>query len=431
MKVLKLLLLFVFIFFNCKQNNQNNSVNEKSKKQKIKGLNQLITNDLSVFKQSGYLDRQFNYFIRKWDMAGMSVAVIKNEKLVYAHGFGYSNIEKHEKVNPGNIFRVASVSKLLTAVGIVKLVQDGKLTLDSKVFGKNAILNDSIFNKVKDKRLYNVTIRNLLAHSGGWSQRYGDPAFNSLLIAKKVGDTPPATISTFYKYIASRRLHYTPGTSTSYSNMGYLFLGEVISKASGMPYEEYIRKEILIPNGIIDMHIGSSRAIGRRPNEVRYYEQKNSPLIACFAGNGQMVQKTYGGNPIELLGAAGGWVASSVELAKLLVLIDGYKEVKDIVPSYLLKEMINRERTQGPLGWIRVNKNNTWYRTGSMAGTSAMIKRGNDGISWVVLLNSSSWKGSRFTKEINALMTKVSRRVKKWPEKDLFNYYPLDKNTVF
>lgn len=422
--VIKIFLLLLILFISCKQANRGTTGSKHSGKTDVVGLNKRITNDLNEFDQSEYLGRQFDNFIRKWDMAGMSVAIVKDEKLVYARGFGYANKEKNEKVVPGNVFRLASISKLLTAVAILKLVENKKLSLDSKVFGENAILSDSIFNKVRDKRLKNITVRNLLAHSAGWSQRYGDPAFNSLSIAQKEGDTPPATIHTFYKYIASRSLHFAPGSSTSYSNMGYMFLGEVISKVSEMPYQEYIQQEILLPNGIVDMHIGASLESGRLPNEVKYYEQKDSPLIASFEGSGKMVAKTYGGNPIELLGPAGGWVASSIELAKLLVLIDGYKKVDDIIPPRLMREMTDHERTRGPLGWLRVNKDGTWWRTGSMAGTSAMIKRGNNGISWVVLLNSSSWKGTAFASEINSLMTKTLGRIKTWPEQDLFDYFP-------
>lgn len=426
-KFLKLTLLIFLLFLNCKQVNRSQKQSDKMTGIDSKGLNLRITNDLSSFKQAEYLKHQFDNFLNRWDMTGMSVAIIKDEKLVYAQGFGYSDRENKVKVTPGNVFRLASVSKLLTAVAILKLVENKELSLDSRVFGKHAILNDSILDNVHDKQLYNITVRNLLAHSGGWSQRYGDPAFNSLSIAEKIGDTPPATIRTFYKYIASRRLHFAPGSSASYSNMGYMFLGEVISVVSKMPYEEYIQKEILFPNGIVDMHIGSSLESGRLPNEVKYYEPKDSPLIPSFDGSGQMVPKTYGGNPIELLGPAGGWVASSVELAKLLVLIDDYKKVKDIIPANLLREMINHERTRGPLGWLRINKDGTWWRTGSMAGTSAMMKRGNDGISWVVLFNSSSWKGTSFAGEINSFMTKTLKRIKTWPEQDLFDYYPPTK----
>ncbi len=422
MKIFPLCILLLLT--SCKFANRDNKVPEKTKEPEYKGLNYIITNELSEFKQSDYIDRQFENFLEKWAMTGMSVAIIKDERLVYAHGFGYSDRENKIKMTPGNIFRVASVSKMLTAVAIIKLVENGKLNLESRVFGNGAILNDSIFDKIKDNRLKNITVRNLLAHSGGWSQRYGDPAFNSLSIAEKVGDVPPATIHSFYKFIAARNLHFAPGTSASYSNMGYMFLGEVISKVSGQPYADYIQNEILSLNGIYDMHIGSSFESGRLPNEVKYYEPEKSPLIPCFDGKGQLVAKVYGGNPIELLGPAGGWVASSVELAKLLVMIDGNNKVKDIVMPRLHQEMVCDERTRGPLGWLKINKDGSWWRTGSMAGTSAMMKRCTNGMSWVVLFNSSSWKGTSFAHEINGIMTKVLANVKTWPDQDLFNYHP-------
>ena len=422
--VVKFLLLCFIVLLNCKQANRNTKDSDNREKLKAKCLNSRISNHLSEFKYSDYIDRQFENFLKKWSMTGMSVAIVKDERLVYAHGFGYADREKAIEITPGHVFRLASISKLITAVAIIKLVENGKLSLDSKVFGENAILNDSIFYNPKDNRLKDITIRHLLAHSGGWSQRYGDPAFNSLSIAEKVGDTPPATICSYCKFVAGRNLHFTPGTSSSYSNMGYMFLGEVISKITGRPYDEYIRHEILIPNGIYDMHVGNSLESGRLENEVKYYEQEDSPLIPGFDGSNQLVPKVYGGNPIELLGPAGGWLASSVELARLLVLIDGNNLVKDIIPHRLLHEMVCRERTRGPLGWLRVLPDGDWWRTGSMAGTSAMMKRCKNGIGWVVLFNSSSWKGTLFANEINSIMTKVIGHVKTWPDHDLFDYYP-------
>ncbi|MDX9882885.1 MAG: serine hydrolase domain-containing protein [Prolixibacteraceae bacterium] len=426
-RFIKFFLLCTIVLLSCKQVNRNAKVAaDKLEKLKANCLNSRISNHLSEFKYSDYLGRQFEHFMAKWSMTGMSVAIVKDERLVYARGFGYADRENKIKVVPGNVFRLASISKLITAVAILKLVENGKLSLGSKVFGENGILNDSIFQNPKDKRLKDITIRHVLAHSGGWSQRYGDPAFNSLSIAEKVDDVPPATIRSFYKFIAGRNLHFTPGTSSSYSNMGYMFLGEVISTISGRPYDEYIRDEILFPNGIYDMHVGASLESGRRENEVKYYEPEDSPLIPGFDGSNRLVPKVYGGNPIELLGPAGGWLASSVELARLLVLIDGNNKVKDIIPHGLLHEMVCHERTKGPLGWLRVSPDGDWWRTGSMAGTSAMMKRCKNGIGWVVLFNSSSWKGTLFANEINSIMTKVIGHVKAWPNHDLFDYHPSE-----
>jgi CubicO group peptidase (beta-lactamase class C family) len=391
----------------------------------LKGLNYRVKNGLSNFEYSNYIKKQVNRFLERWELKGVSIAIIKDEKLVYAQGFGEARAGGDE-VQPGNLFRVASVSKLITAVAIMHLVEQGRLSLSDKVFGEGAVLDNRHFHDVLDKKLRDITVQHLLAHSAGWSQRYGDPAFHSLNIAKYVGDTPPATMDTYSKYVATRKLSYPPGTRVSYSNMGYMFLGEVISKISGKSYEDFVREEILIPNGILDMHIGQSVNGNKFPNEVDYFEQRDSPLILDFKGSGMEVPKSNGGNPIGLLGAAGGWVCSSIELARFIVLIDGYPEVQDILSNKSIIEMTDNAYAKGPLGWRSITNPGNWSRTGSMSGSVAMLNRQSNGISWVFLSNTSSWKGSKFPHEINQLMQNVIGHVKEWPQQDLFNYYPIE-----
>lgn len=386
------------------------------------GLNDRITNELSSFSGSTYIEKEMERFLRTWNLKGASIAIVKDEQLVYAHGFGIADLDSNV-VQPSHLFRVASISKLITAIGIMHLVEDKKLSLDDKVFGADAILKYKVFDEVRDKSLYRITVRDLLAHAAGWSQRYGDPAFLPLKIAELVEDEAPATMYSYYKYIASRRLTYRPGTSYSYSNMGYMFLADVISTASGMPYEDYIRNHILIPNGIYDMHIGASFQSDKRTNEVNYWVEEENDSIPCFDGSGQLVSKANGGNHIELLGAAGGWICSAVELARLITLIDAQDRVPDILSRESIEIMTNQKRTEGPLGWKSIYSNNAWIRTGSMAGTSAAIKRMENGYTWVFISNTSMWKGSKLDRNINYLMTSILHRTKHWPEQDLFNYY--------
>lgn len=389
-----------------------------------KGLNYRITNDLSEFSGGKFIDKEANDFLRQWNLAGMTMSVVKDGKLIYAHGFGYSDVEAKQPVTPGQLFRIASVSKLITAVAIMNLVEHKSISLDSKVFGPKAIIKDSIFNKVKDPRLYNITVRHLLAHAGGWSFRYGDMAFNSLLLLELNGETGAATMDSYCRFIASRKLHFDPGTRSSYSNMGYMFLRKVIESVTGQTYEKYVTNEVLKPIGITDMHIGRSYLSERRFNEVKYYESDDNQLVSCFDGTGRMVPKQYGGNPIELLGPAGGWIASSVELAKLMVMVDGFKNVPDMLPGNLINQMVENKLFRGPLGWKTVKDNGDWIRTGSMAGTSAIMKRQSNGFSWVVIINSSSWKGPRLPYYVNYMMGKVEHSVKNWPKRDLFKYKP-------
>ena len=396
----------------------------KEKEVDAKGLNFRISNDLSDFPGSKFIEKEANGFLHLWKLAGMTMSIVKDGKLVYAHGFGYSDIEAKQPVLPGQLFRLASVSKLITAVAIMKLVEHKSISLDSKVFGPNGIIKNPIFDKVKDPRLYKITVRHLLAHAGGWSLHYGDMAFNSLLVLELNGETGAATMDSYNHFIASRKLHFDPGTRSSYSNMGYMFLKEVIESVTGQTYEDYVRNEVLKPIGITDMHIGRSYLSDRRFNEVKYYQSDDQQLVSCFDGSGRMVPKAYGGNPIELLGPAGGWIASSMELAKLMVSVDGFSNVPDILPANLISQMVDNKLFRGPLGWKVVKDNGDWIRTGSMAGTSALVKRQSNGFSWVVIINSSSWKGPKLPAYINFMMAKVEKTIKKWPKQDLFKYKP-------
>jgi len=417
-------LIFFLIAFRISIPKDRNEIQNRLEDVEEDGLNFLITNDLSEFKEGKLIEKQANEFLRQWNLAGMTMSIVKNGKLVYAHGFGYSDVEAKQPVTPGQLFRIASVSKLITAVAIMKLVERKSISLDSKVFGPKAIIKDPIFHKVKDPRLYNITVRHLLAHAGGWSLRYGDMAFNSLLVLELNGEKGAATMDSYSRFIASRKLHFDPGTRSSYSNMGYMFLTKVVEAVSGQKCEKYIRDEVLKPIGITDMHIGRSYLSDRRFNEVKYYESGDNQLVSCFDGSGRMVPKAYGGNPIELLGPAGGWIASSVELAKLMVMIDGFKNVPDMLKGNMINQMVENKLFRGPLGWKTVKDNGDWIRTGSMAGTSAIMKRQSNGFSWVVIINSSSWKGPKLPYYVNYMMGKIEHSVKNWPKHDLFKYKP-------
>lgn len=386
----------------------------------ITPLNQRLDNSLCNFAYSKYIDHQMRRFMLRTELVGVSVAVVKNEKLVYVKGFGYANLENSVEVSPAHVFRIASVSKLITAVAIMKMVEDSLLTLNDKVFGETGIFNDSAYQKIKDPKLKDITIKHMLNHTSGWSQRYGDPMFVPLSIARKMGVEPPVTVDTYIKYVINRRLSYRPGSAYSYSNMAYVFLGEIIKRKSGMSYEDYVKYKVLAPMGITDMHIGHSLEKDKLDNEVTYYEQKGSLQVRSFDGSNVNVPKSYGGNYIELLGPAGGWVASAAELAKFLTNIDGFNKVPDFLSSESVDIMTKQKGN--PLGW-KDAYGGYWVRTGSYAGTAAMLKRMPDGTEWVFIANTSSWKGPYFSKDINYFMNKIMRKVKKWPNFDLFHHY--------
>jgi CubicO group peptidase (beta-lactamase class C family) len=381
-----------------------------------------IDNSLTESEMFESAEKGIEWFMRNWNIKGSSVAIAKEGKLLYARGFGYASLSDSLPVEPYHRFRVASVSKLITAVAIMKLQEEGRLTVNEKVFGPGAILDDTLFAHPKDKRVFDITVAHLLAHEGGWSQRYGDQMFMPEVIARTMGVSMPVDLKTIIRFALSKNLHFTPGTGQSYSNLGYSILGLVIEEASGMDYETYCRRRILEPLGIFDMSLGHNLPEAALPLEVSYYEVENAPLKPSVYGTGEMVPASRGGNDIEALGAAGGWVATAPDLMRLLLAVDGFDEPKDILMPESIEFMTDVYNGYAPVGWRATMPNGTWWRTGSFSGTTAMLKRLPDGTAWVVLMNSSAWNGPELTSDIDHMMARFLQRVNAWPETDLFSY---------
>lgn len=351
---------------------------------------------------------------------GATIAISKYGKLVYAKGIGYSDVEDSIPMKPFNIMRVASVSKLITAVAIMRLVEIGRLSLHQKVFGPTGILNDDKYIVFKDRRMGDVTIYELLNHSGGWSIRYGDPMFMPQSIARQTGKELPISMEDIIKFMQTKSMHFVPGSGSVYSNFGYGILGEIVAKASGMPYEDYVRSTVLAPMGIYDMQIGRSRITERLANEVKYYEADTSYCAFDYTDGDIMVRRSYGGTDIQTLGSAGGWVASATDLLKLALTIDGMDFVPDQLTSESIDTMTHHKLGFDPIGWRSV-KGDSWYRSGTLAATSAMVARRPDSLCYVVILNCSNHKGPKLATEIRIIMDQVISRINSWPDVDLWS----------
>ncbi len=391
----------------------------------------LLDNQNSDFEETDLIDRNVNAFIKRWKIHGASLAITKGERLVYAKGFGIANKETGEEVKPGHLFRIASVSKLITAVAVMKLFEEGKLDLDDKVFGPSGILYDSIYLGYRDRRIEDITVRHLLNHTAGWSRYSGDPMFSSLYIARKMDVEAPASFSHVLQFALSRRLNYKPGTRYSYSNLGYAILGEVIARKSGMPYQDYVVMNLLKPLNIHDMHIGKSYYHDKYPNEVRYHSSAGTMTSHSIDGSGEVVPIYYGGNNIELLGPAGGWVASAPELIKFLTAIDGFPEQPDILLPETIQRMSDPNLAgRGLFGWRGSDRYGTWWRTGYLTGSSALMVRQQDGLNWVVMTNTSTYKHSRIHRYVSGMMFGTVNRVNAWPAVDLFTMETDSPNPI-
>lgn len=389
--------------------------------QSITPLNMLISNTHSDLPESEKFDRSVNRFINKWEINGASLAIMKDGCLIYSKGYGYADVENKTPVDVRHLFRIASLSKLITAVGIMKLEEQGKLSLDSRVFGESGILPN--YKNYTDKRINNITIDQLLRHRGGFTVRSGDPMFSprTMQIAKEIGSVSAPSTDQIIEYCLGSGLGYTPGNNTKYSNLGYVILSQIIEKISGIDYEQYIKDSILAPAGCYDMHMAKNTDSLRRSNEVKYYESSDAENVLSCNGSEAMVPKTNGGNNVEGLLGAGGWIASPVELLLFTSSIDGDPSKPDILKPETIRKMTEYSKSTLPIGWMKVSPKGDWIRTGSMAGTSALLRKQNNGYTWVFVTNTSSWKGSKFPNYINQMLQTAFRRVDSWPERDMFD----------
>jgi CubicO group peptidase (beta-lactamase class C family) len=390
-----------------------------------------ITNNTPLSGDFPDAEKIVNSFLHRWSIVGASIAVSKDGKLVFAKGFGLTDSDSGIQAEPFNQFRIASISKLVTAIAVMKLYEEGKLSLEDKIFGPDGILNDPYFSDPKDKRVYDITVKQLLSHEAGWTQRYGDQMFMPIVVAEKLNVKPPVDTKMIIRFALDKRLQYTPGMGRAYSNLGYSILGLVIEKITGMPYEKYCKSAIMEPLGIYDMTIAGNLQSEKAPFEVTYYEPSDVVLKPSIYGTGELVTPRYGGNDIRTLGGAGAWIATAPDLMRLLLAIDGFQTRPDILSYQSIQFMTDNSNGFAPVGWKATVMDGNWWRTGSFPGSAGMIKRQPNGIAWVVLLNSSAWNGPEIYSYISNMMNRVISRINPMPDYDLFdNSLPLPLNSA-
>lgn len=386
-------------------------------------LNDTLTNSMSDSPQLEDMENKIKRYLLRWEINGAQIAVTRNDSLLYVKGFGWADMEKKQEMQPSNIMRLASVSKLLTAVGVMRLAEVGTLKLSDHVFGPKGILNDTAFtNAIKDQRYLDITVEQLLRHKAGFTTGAGDPMFSTRYIMMQNRLTTPPDNNTLMKILLKRRLGFTPGTAKRYSNVGYTLLSMIIEKKTRMSYEDYMRRFVFEPAGCYDFHIAGSYEKDRRRNEVKYYMHKGSEPVYEYNNSGRMVEKCYGENDIPNLKGAGAWSASAAELSRLVASIDLLPGVKDILSKksveFMTREMPDHDFS---IGWNFCPKGRPWIRTGSLSGTSALVLRYPDGECWILITNTSTWKGHGFSNDTMRLFERLRQENRdKFPKRNLF-----------
>ena len=372
----------------------------------------------------------------KYKIPGGAIAVVHDGKLFYARGFGYSDLENKTPVQPDALFRIASVSKPITSVAIMKLVEEGRLNLDDRVAPIIADLKPAPGATV-DPRWEQITIRHLLDHTGGWDRDKPnggfDPMFQSATAAAALSVPAPASAETIIRWMKGMPLDFNPGEKFAYSNFGYDILGRVIERLSGMPYENFVRTRVLEPVGANRTRQGRTRMADALPEEVKYYypgAALNWPLVqSVFPGEG-VVPANYGGYYLEATDSHGGWVSSTIDLLRFVVRVDGRDSPPDILSSARVAEMTSNGVTICPDGscyyaggWnVRpVQNGSTWWHGGDYAGTKATLVRSYYNISYAGLFNAGA--PGALAGELDVALWQALNSMTSFPTQDRFSTF--------
>lgn len=300
-----------------------------------------------------------------------SVLISKNNNIIYRKSFGYANVEHHKKNTKNTIFSIASVTKPLTAVGIMKLADQGKLTLETPIstYFPNFILD---FSK-------KITIRHLLNHSSGMQANVGriDDQGNGLM-----PDENPITLHEFFEKFKDSKLKFEPGTGYEYNNFGYTLLAFIIEKVSQQSYADYMEQAIFKP-------------VGMKNTTVNDYKKSNKKAFP-HSGLGMIELKklTNTIHPSWLIGA-GNINSTTGDLYNFMKALENGTLLKpasvDKLYSYTQSRNVNN--SEYGLGWrIEQKGSKTWINhTGLLPGVTSIIgSLPQKNIKIIILSNATS-----------------------------------------
>ncbi len=378
-------------------------------------------------------DEMMHDFVLRHEVIGASLAVTRDGRLVYARGFGLADRQSNQEVQPNSLFRVASLSKAVTGVAVAQLVERGTIDVDTKIC---RLLN---LHQTKDPRWQEITIGQLLHHTGGWNRdKSFDPMFRSISICKRLKVQPPARQEHVIQYMAMQPLDFGPGQQFAYSNFGYCLLGRVIERFGRETYGECVRRRVLVPLGIRQMQLGATLPSKRRAGEVRYYDLKDRTGRWVMGPDNRQVPLPYGAWCLESMDSHGGWIASAVEMVRFAAALDVPEECPVLKPESVRELFVQPDGPAGykpdgadsipwyGWGWNvrpagRKGGLNAWH-TGSLDGTSTLLVRRHDGTNWAVLFNTrEDADGKVLSGQIDPLIHRAADAVSHWPEIDQFD----------
>ncbi|SEK21359.1 CubicO group peptidase, beta-lactamase class C family [Maribacter orientalis] len=300
-----------------------------------------------------------------------SVLISDNNTIIYQKSFGYADIESKKKNTKNSIFSIASLTKSLTAVGIMKLVEDGKLTLETPI---SIYFPDFMPNNSKD-----ITIQHLLNNSSGMEANIGrtDESGNGLM-----PEVTPITLDELLEKFKASKLKFEPGTGYEYNNFGYLLLAQIIEKVSGQRYADFMEQAVFKP-----ANMKNSAVAAFKPNH-----QKAHPYLGLGMNEFQNFNSSF--HPSWLQGAAD-VNSTTVDLFKFMQALENGTLLKVASKNklYTATQAMGVNDMVSGLGWVIDQKEGEkWiYNTGLLPGyASVMGSMPAKNIKIIILSNATS-----------------------------------------
>lgn len=233
------------------------------------------------------VDQVINDFMDEVDARAATVAISRNGEILYQKGFGNPRERGRLVTEPDAIFRIASVSKPITATLVKLAVEDGKLELSDKLC--DCLDIDLAQYPLADERWADITISHLLDHKGGWDMAATfDPMFRTDEIKRELrirGRVQPEDV---LEYMLERPLQFDPGERTAYSNFGYSLMGRVLEMKYEKSFGEILKEQIVDPLNIERLGLAYDNRRARPSEEVSYPDPADQFSVEVMDANGGM-----------------------------------------------------------------------------------------------------------------------------------------------
>ena len=264
----------------------------------------------------------------KYKIPGLTMAVVKNGKILKLKGYGVASIEFDAPTNENTIYQLFSVSKIFAGVAVMKLVEDGKLSLDTPV-------TDVIENLPAQWKV--VRIRHLLTHTSGLQEMSANPRFACLSEDKK----RQVTAEEEMEFIAEMPLKFQPGEKFSYHQSGYRLLGMIVEKLTKKSYADFLKERVFAPLGMNSTQFGGTEAAVIKRRSSTSYSRESGELRAWLY-------------PFSIRDyPAAGLNSSATDVARFLMALDAGKILKqDSLQTMWSPVRLNDGTGKGySLGW--------------------------------------------------------------------------------